>query len=56
MLPHSTEVNVGSQKLLIYTTTEKRGNGNVKFGGIHVVDQVDQNLFSTALPQIMDQK
>ena len=42
-------MDIRFQKLLIYTSTEQCRHRDIKFRAIHVVDQVNQNLFGAAL-------
>lgn len=50
------QANMGLQKLLVDAAAEEGGDSDIKFFGIHVVDQVHQHLLSAALAQVMDQK
>jgi hypothetical protein len=50
------EVHMGSQKLLVDATTEKSSDRNIKLFGIHVVDQIDENLLCTSLAQIVNKE
>ena len=49
-------MNVRSQELLIDAAAEENRDGYVKFWPVHIVDQIDQHLFSTALAEVVNQK
>ena len=49
-------MDMGSQKLLVDTAAEKGGDMDIKFFGIHIIDQVHEDLFSTAVPQVVDEE
>ena len=48
--------DMGLQELGIDTAAEEVGDGDIKFLGVHVVDQIHQHLLGAALAQVMDQK
>ena len=52
----NNESYIFGQKLFVYTAAEKCHHRDIKFLVIHVVDQVDQNLFGAAVAKIVDQK
>ena len=47
---------MGLEKLFIDTTTNQGHHRDLESLRIHVVYQIDQNLFGTARPQIMNKK
>jgi len=56
LFEYSSEVDVRLQKLLIHTTAEEGSDRDIKFCGIHIVDQIYQHLFGTAVTEVMDQE
>ena len=48
--------NILTQKLFVHTTTEKCHHRDIKFFVIHVVDQVDENLFCATMAKVMDKE
>ena len=49
-------MNMRRKKLLVHTAAKERDYRHIKARPIHVIDQIDQYLFSAAMTKVMDQK
>lgn len=48
------EPDMGLQELLVDAAAEEGGDVDLKFLGIHIVDQIHEDLFSAAVMEVMD--